>query len=108
MCRVRRALQSGSPLRPRSVSGLLYASSAQVQCVAGQARHVERVHDRDRVGKLFSSCGLEPGEPVHRDDLDRSRHACGRPASQVLKTCLTLLAYLRHAAVPPRRSCAAG
>jgi hypothetical protein len=31
---------------------------------------VERVHDRDRVGKLFSNCGLEPGEPVHRDDLD--------------------------------------
>lgn len=31
---------------------------------------VERVHHRDRVGQLLGSGGLEPGEPVHRDDLD--------------------------------------
>jgi hypothetical protein len=49
---------------------LLDALAAAVQCVAGQGDDMERVHDRDRVGKLFGGGGLEAGEPVHRDDLD--------------------------------------
>jgi len=49
---------------------LLDASAAVVQGVAGQADDVERVHHGDRVRESVLGRGLEPGEPVHRDDLD--------------------------------------
>ena len=52
-----------------SVDGLLDAPSALVEGIAGQADHVEGIHHRDCVGKLFGGGGLEAGEPVHRDDL---------------------------------------
>ena len=48
---------------------LLDPAAAPVQGVAGQADDVEGVHHRDRVGQLLGGGGLEPGEPVHRDDL---------------------------------------
>lgn len=44
--------------------GLLDPLPAPVQAIAGEADHVEGIHDRDRGG------GLEAGEPVHRDHLD--------------------------------------
>ncbi len=31
---------------------------------------MEWIHHRHRVGELFGGGGLEPGEPVHRDDVD--------------------------------------
>ena len=52
---------------------LLDAASAVVERVAGEADDVERVHHRDGVGELLAGGGLEPGEPVHRDDLHRRR-----------------------------------
>ncbi len=52
-----------------TVDGLLDPASAPVERVAGQTDDVEGVHHRDRVGQLFGGGGLEPGEPVHRDDL---------------------------------------
>ena len=33
--------------------GLLGAAAALLECVAGEADHVERVHDRDGVGELL-------------------------------------------------------
>ena len=51
------------------VEVLLDPASAPVQRVAGQADDVEGIHHRDRVGQLLGGGGLEPGEPVHRDDL---------------------------------------
>jgi len=51
------------------VGVLLDSAPAPVERVAGQADHMEGVHDRDRVGELFGGGGLEPGEPIHRDDL---------------------------------------
>jgi hypothetical protein len=50
---------------------LLDAAAALVQRVAGQADHVEGVHDRDGVGELFGGRGLEAGEAVHGDHLNR-------------------------------------
>ena len=50
---------------------LLDSAAALVECVAGQAHHVEGVHHRDRLGQFLGGGGLEAGEPVHRDDLDR-------------------------------------
>ena len=54
-----------------AVEVLLDPAPAAVQGVAGQAHHVEGIHHRDRVGQLLAGGGLEPGEPVHRDHLDR-------------------------------------
>lgn len=59
---------TGSSAMPASV--LLDALSASVQGVARQSHDVEGVHHCHRVGKLLSGGGLEPGESVHRDDLD--------------------------------------
>ena len=50
---------------------LLDPAAAPVEGVAGQADDVEGIHHRDRVGELLGGGGLEAGEPVHRDDLDR-------------------------------------
>jgi hypothetical protein len=54
-----------------AVDGLLDSSAALIEGVTGQARNVEGVHDRDRVGEFLGGGGLESGEPVHRHDLDR-------------------------------------
>jgi hypothetical protein len=54
-----------------TVDGLLDPASAAIERVPGKADDVERIHHRDRVGEvLFGGGGLEPGESVHRDDLD--------------------------------------
>jgi len=53
-----------------AVDGLLHPAPAPVQRVAGLPDHLEGIHDRDRVGQHFGGSGLQPGEPVHRDDLD--------------------------------------
>ena len=31
---------------------------------------MEGIHDRPRAGEFFSGCAFEPGESIHRDDLD--------------------------------------
>ena len=49
---------------------LLNALPAPVETIAGEADHVERDHHGNGGGELFRGGGLEPGEPVHRDDLD--------------------------------------
>ena len=52
---------------------LLDPTPADIQRVAGEADHVERVHDGDGVGEFLGGSGLEPGEAVHRDHLDPLR-----------------------------------
>ncbi|AFP37839.1 hypothetical protein MSMEI_1366 [Mycolicibacterium smegmatis MC2 155] len=49
--------------------GQLHAASALVEGVAGQADHVEGVHHRGRVRQFFGGGGLEPGEPVHGNNV---------------------------------------
>ena len=46
------------------------APSALIQGVAGEVYDVEGVHDRPCVWELFGSGAFEPGESIHRDDLD--------------------------------------
>ena len=46
------------------------ASAALIQGIAGQVYDVEGVHDRPCAGELFGGSALEPGESIHRDDLD--------------------------------------
>ena len=52
------------------VEFLLDTPSALIQGVAGQVYDVEGVHDRPCAGELFGGSALEPGESIHRDDLD--------------------------------------
>ena len=52
------------------VEFLLNAPATLIQGVAGQVHDVEGVHDRPRAGEFFSGCAFEPGESIHRNDLD--------------------------------------
>jgi hypothetical protein len=52
-----------------AVQALLDPTAALVESVAGEGHDMEGVHHRGRVGELLGGRGLEPGEPVHRDDL---------------------------------------
>ena len=46
------------------------ASAAFIQGVAGEVYDVEGIHDCPCVGEFFSGCAFEPGESIHRYDLD--------------------------------------
>ena len=46
------------------------ASAALIESITGKVYDVEGVHDRSRVGEFFSGCAFEPGESIHRDDLN--------------------------------------
>ena len=41
-----------------------------IESITGKAHDVEGIHDRPRVGEFFSGGAFEPGESIHRDDLD--------------------------------------
>jgi len=46
------------------------ASAALIESITGQVHDVEGVHDRPCIGEFFGGCAFEPGESIHRDDLD--------------------------------------
>ena len=46
------------------------APATLIESITGQVYDVEGIHDRPRVGELFSGGALEPGESIHRDDLN--------------------------------------
>jgi len=52
------------------VKFLLDTSAAFIESIPGQMHDVEGVHDRGCVWEFFSGGALEPGESIHRDDLD--------------------------------------
>ena len=52
------------------VKFLLNASAALIQGIAGQVYDVEGVHDCPCVGEFFGGGAFEPGESIHRDDLN--------------------------------------
>ena len=67
---------------------------------------MERIHHRHRVGEFFGGGGLEPGEPVHRHDLDRvAPRLVAGSASQVLNACFdrpSTMSSSRAGPVPSR------
>ena len=65
MWSIRRALYRGAV-----VEFLLDASAALIQGVASQVHDVEGIHDCPRSGEFFSGGAFEPGESIHRDDLN--------------------------------------
>ena len=52
------------------VEFLLDAPAALIESITGQAHDIEGIHDRPRAGEFFSGCAFEPGESIHRDDLN--------------------------------------
>ncbi len=54
---------------PVPLEVLLDPAAAVLQCVTGQADDVEGIHHGHSVGQLFRGSGLQPGEPVHREDF---------------------------------------
>ena len=44
--------------------------AALIESITGKAHDVEGIHDRPRVGEFFSGGAFEPGESIHRDDLN--------------------------------------
>ena len=46
------------------------ASAALIESITGEVYDVEGVHDRGCVWEFFSGCACEPGESIHRYDLD--------------------------------------
>ena len=62
------------------------APATFIESITGKAHDVEGVHDRPRAGEFFSGCAFEPGESIHRDDLNAPTPSVRREASQVLKT----------------------
>ena len=52
------------------VKFLLDASAAFIESIPGQVHDVEGVHDRGCVWEFFGGGAFEPGESIHRDNLD--------------------------------------
>ena len=52
------------------VEFLLNAPTTLIQGVASEMYDVEGIHDRGRAGEFFGGGAFEPGESIHRDDLD--------------------------------------
>ena len=52
------------------VKFLLNAPTTLIQGVASEVYDVEGIHDRPCVGEFFGGGALEPGESIHRYDLD--------------------------------------
>jgi len=46
------------------------ASAALIESITGEVYDMEGLHDHPRTGELFSDCVFEPGESIHRGDLN--------------------------------------
>ena len=46
------------------------APATFIESIPGKAHDMEGIHDRSRAGEFFDGCAFEPGESIHRDDLD--------------------------------------
>jgi len=91
---------------PVPVNGLLDPATALIQRIPGEAHHVKRVHHRHGVGQFLGGGGLEAGEPVHRDHLDRLAPGLGAIGQPGLE-CL-LRAAFDHVQQPCRPGCRHG
>ena len=53
------------------------ASAALIESIPGKVYDVEGVHDRGCVWEFFGGGAFEPGESIHRDDLDTAAPRIG-------------------------------
>jgi len=80
------------------------APAALIESIPGKVYDMEGIHDRPRAGEFFSGCAFEPGESIHRDDLDVLTPRVRREASQVLKTRLERPGTMSRSREGPQRS----
>ena len=80
------------------------APAALIESIPGKVYDMEGIHDRPRAGEFFGDCAFEPGESIHRDDLDELAPRVRREASQVLKTRLERPGTMSKSREGPRRS----
>ena len=86
------------------VKFLLDTSAAFIESIPGQVHDVEGVHDRGCVWEFFSGGALEPGESIHRDDLDVLAPRGRLGGRQVLKTPLDRPGTMSNSREGPLRS----
>ena len=86
------------------VEFLLDTPSALIQGVAGQVYDVEGVHDRPCAGELFGGSALEPGESIHRDDLDALAPGVGLGGQPGFEDPLGSAGTMSKSREGPRRS----
>ena len=71
MCKYPAGLVEGVRGAPAPVvKFLLNASAAFIESISGQVHDVEGVHDRGCVWEFFGGGAFEPGESIHRDNLN--------------------------------------
>ena len=46
------------------------APASLIESITGKAHDMEEIHDRPRAGEFFDGGAFEPGESIHRDELD--------------------------------------
>ena len=46
------------------------APATLIESITGQVHDVEGIHNCPCIGEFFSGCAFEPGESIHRDDLN--------------------------------------
>jgi len=59
------------------VEFLLDAPATLIESITGKVYDMEGVHDRGCVWEFFGGGALEPGESIHRDDLDAASPRVG-------------------------------
>ena len=95
----------GDPWPARAGGGVLAdAPAALIESITGEVYDVEGIHDRPRAGGFFGGGAFEPGESIHRDDLNALTPRVGAEASQVVKTCLERPGIISKSRDGPRRS----
>ena len=58
------------------VKFLLDTPAALIESITGKVYDVEGIHDRPRAGEFFGGGAFEPGESIHRDDLNAFAPGC--------------------------------
>ena len=86
------------------VKFLLDAPAALIESITGKAHDMEGIHNRPRAGEFFNGCTFEPGESIHRYDLDVLTPGVRLGVRQVLKTRLERPGTISKSREGPRRS----
>jgi len=80
------------------------APATLIESITGKVYDAEGVHDRGCVWEFFSGCAYEPGESIHRYDLDVLAPCVRLEANQVWKTFLERPGIISRSQKGPRRS----
>ena len=80
------------------------APAALIESITGKAHDVEGIHDRGCVWEFFSGGAFEPGESIHRDDLDALAPGVGLGGQPGFEDPLGSAGTMSKSREGPRRS----